>query len=392
MMIPRLLLQSNRKLPEIISTELVTMLIAGRVPILVMALTVILVAAFSASAGANVLTLVLASTILCLLAIRFTIVTLFLRTNAESRSPKAVERWGQRYARIIICYAACLGVFNAVACIGGDTATHIIVVAEIFGFCAGQVSRGTCRPKLCAAAVLLGALPTAIGMFVTATQTDNLRESAAYIVAALLIALFAFSSLETIAYSYRTLVAQLESKRQMAGLARLDALTGLPNRLVFLEQLELEISRLYEGGPTFALHLIDLDGFKQINDSHGHPVGDAILCAVSDRLTKLLRFDDVAVRLGGDEFAVIQRGIAVADEANLLGRRIVRQLAKPFRVGDITVRIGASDGIAHALVDTDNLHHLIEHADGALYVAKRAGGGNVSMWQPNMTEVATKAA
>lgn len=372
--------------------ELVSVLIAGRVPIVVMALTVALVAFFAISAGSSISVGILAATIIALLGIRFTIVTSYRKTIGQKLSAETVLSWEKRYTRVILCYAGFLGAFNVVACIGGDRATHIVVIAEIFGFCAGQVSRGTARPKLCAAAVLLGALPTAMGILIAATQTADLRESAAYVVVALLIALYAFSSLETVSYGYRTLVAQLESKRQMAGLARLDPLTGLPNRLVFIENLELELAKCGDDGSAIALHMIDLDGFKQINDAYGHPTGDALLCAVGEQLTRLLRTGDIAFRLGGDEFAVIQRGIVAIDEANLLGRRIVRKLADPFKIGELDIGIGASVGIAHAPDDTADINQLIDYADSALYAAKRAGRGIVSMWRPNHLTAKTRAA
>lgn len=392
MVIPRLFSRAQRKLPDVILAELVTMLIAGRVPIVVMGVTVALVTAFAASATFAIPILILGGSVIALLAIRFAIVSIYLKKVPLGLSAEAVSRWESRYTVVIICYAAFLGAFNAFATIGGDTATHLMVVAEVFGFCAGQVSRGTARPKLCAAAVLLCAVPTAIGMVITATQIAGMRESFAYVVIALLITLYAFSSLETIAYGYRTLVSQLENKRQMAGLARLDALTGLPNRLVLTEQLQLDLRQIRNGGLAIALHMIDLDGFKQINDNYGHPIGDALLHAVAERLTRMLRTGDIAFRLGGDEFVIIQKGFSIADEANLLGRRIIRQLAEPFKIGEIDLRIGASVGIATAPGNTEDLDELIEHADNALYSAKRGGRGRVSVWRSNGPQVATIAA
>jgi diguanylate cyclase (GGDEF)-like protein len=369
-----------RKLPDAILAELVTMLIAGRLPIVVMVVTVACVAGFAATTGSPVVVFGLASVVIGLLALRFIVVTRYRSLTCGSvLSPDEVRLWERRYGRVIIGYAAMLGLFNAVVSIRSDPATHMLLSAEIFGFCAGQVSRASARPRLCVYAVLLGAVPTAMGMLVSVGQTTDLREGAAYTVLALLIMVYAITSIETVTFNYRTLIAQLESKRQMAGLARLDPLTKLPNRLVFMEQLQIEIDQAYDGS-TVALHMIDLDGFKQVNDNSGHPVGDALLCAVAERLKRMIRAGDIAVRLGGDEFAVIQRGVALTDEAKLLGRRIVRQLGEPYRIGDIEVRITASDGIAHAPADTVDIDRLIEYADKALYKTKRGNGGGVGIW------------
>jgi diguanylate cyclase (GGDEF)-like protein len=187
----------------------------------------------------------------------------------------------------------------------------------------------------------------------------------------------------------------LKSKRQMD---KWQALHGSMRLLVcrtassLWSNSGLNSPRQMMGVPAVALHMIDFDGFKQVNDNYGHPAGDALLRAVAERLARVLRAGDIAVRLGGDEFAIIQKGIAVVDEANLLGRRIVRQLAEPFAIGNLNVRIGASIGIAHAPADTTDIDQLINYADSALYTAKRTGRGNVSMWRSLISAAASRAA
>lgn len=392
MIIPRLR-YGLRKLPDAIMAELVTMLISGRVPVVVMMVTVSLVTVFATLGAVHPLIWSLSGIVLVLLAVRFGIVTRYMGIvrNTILSAPEVLS-WERRYTNVIMCYAGALGLFNVVVTINGDAPTHLMVVAEIFGFCAGQVSRSSCRPRLCARAVLLSTIPTAIGMLVVAGRTQEFRESAAYLVVSLIIILYAVSSIETVIYNYRTLLAQLESKRQLAGLARLDPLTGLPNRLAFVEQLQPEVDRVHDGVSTVALHMIDLDGFKSVNDNYGHPAGDALLCQVAERLRRLLRTGDTVARLGGDEFVVIQRGIVGADEALLLGHRIVRQLADPYRIGENDVRIAASDGIAHAPGDTTDMDRLIDYADKALYKVKRNSGGGVGIWSAPETQTEHKAA
>ena len=156
------------------------------------------------------------------------------------------------------------------------------------------------------------------------------RAGVAYLAIASLIALYSFSSLESVAYLYRTILAQLTAKQQLAGLVRLDPLTALPNRILMFEQLEALLQASKTSEELIALHLVDLDGFKTVNDRYGHPTGDAVLRLVGDRLGKILRAGDIAARLGGDEFAVIQVGLRSFHEAEMLGHRSSGRLVKPI--------------------------------------------------------------
>jgi len=178
--------------------------------------------------------------------------------------------------------------------------------------------------------VFTAALPTGLAFLAVAFATQELRTASAAACIGLIIIGYAVSSLGVIAFNYRTILSQLEAKRHLAGVARVDELTGLPNRLALREGLQAAIVLSASGNAKVALHLIDLDGFKRINDTHGHPAGDRLLRAVADRLTFSVRGDDVAYRLGGDEFAVIQHNIVGHDEIELLGRRLIRALSEPF--------------------------------------------------------------
>ena len=371
----------STKLSDQSLRELVSMIVAGRLPIAVMAITVSLVAAVAYPAGAHLELAGLTGLILLLLTVRFTIVSLFLRASREhDLSPLQVKLWEKRYTYVLLLYAGLLGLFNARVSGRGDAAAVLLVTAEVFGFCAGQISRGSPRPRVCALAVLMGALPTSAGMLVAASTAPNHRLAIVYVLIAFLIAIYAISSLETLAFSYRALLAQLESRRQLAGLARLDPLTGLPNRILFSEQLESDLLTAAEVGAELAVHMIDLDGFKAVNDRYGHPVGDALLRSVAERLTAIVRSNDTVVRLGGDEFAVIQTSLVDRSEANLMGRRIVRRLSEPFNVNGSILQIGACDGIAFAPIDGGTSDRLIECADAALYSAKRGGRAGVFEW------------
>ena len=156
-------------------------------------------------------------------------------------------------------------------------------------------------------------------------------------------------------------------------LARKDPLTGLVNRLG-LGDLWEKLERPPEG-TSRAVHHLDLDRFKAVNDQFGHPVGDQLLCAVADRLSSVLRKGDIAARMGGDEFVFIQASLAHTDEADLLARRIVQELKQPYDLAGVTVKIGVSVGYAISDRSDTALCDLILEADSAAYIAKRRGGG-----------------
>jgi diguanylate cyclase (GGDEF)-like protein len=155
-------------------------------------------------------------------------------------------------------------------------------------------------------------------------------------------------------------------------LARYDALTGLPNRALFRDQMDAAVTGLRRRGP-FAIHFVDLDEFKQVNDTLGHPCGDELLCVVADRLRAAVRGSDIVARFGGDEFVVLQYPLGHPKEAAALAERIVARLAEPFQISGNEVVIGASIGIALAPRDGTDADLLLKNADMALYRAKSDG-------------------
>ena len=164
------------------------------------------------------------------------------------------------------------------------------------------------------------------------------------------------------------------AEQKIDWLARHDALTEIANRHHFREQLENWFSALQTGG-GFALHWIDLDHFKEVNDTLGHPVGDALLKSVAKRLRKVLRGPDLVARLGGDEFAVLQAGAVSEAHATKLAKRLVHTLCEPHQVLGHKVISGGSVGIALAPRDGSTPEELMKHADLALYSAKTSGRG-----------------
>ncbi|MBA5777156.1 EAL domain-containing protein [Stappia sp. F7233] len=185
-----------------------------------------------------------------------------------------------------------------------------------------------------------------------------------------------------------------ENKRAEAHLyhiAHHDALTSLPNRTLLAERLDEEIGRNLGSGEEFALHFLDLDRFKGINDALGHTAGDRLLEFVADRLKGCVRDKDIVARLGGDEFAVLQVGIAGTEDALTLARRIIEELDDPFYINGQEVKIGASIGITTYPADGTSSEALLRNADLAMYRAKAEGGGLYSSFAEGMDQNARQA-
>jgi diguanylate cyclase (GGDEF)-like protein len=158
--------------------------------------------------------------------------------------------------------------------------------------------------------------------------------------------------------------------------AQHDILTGLANRALFEEQLHESVSRANDGGDQVTLLMLDLDGFKAINDTHGHQYGDLLIKVVADRLAGAVRRTDTVARLGGDEFAVLADHAGL-HEATALAQRIRAAIAVPADLNGTMVNIGVSIGMARAPQHTNGPHELVRLADAAMYIAKRGNLGVV---------------
>ncbi|WP_051748958.1 sensor domain-containing protein [Nevskia soli] len=182
-----------------------------------------------------------------------------------------------------------------------------------------------------------------------------------------------------------------ESEERLRYLASHDALTGLPNRTVLLERTEQAIGRVRRAGTLGAVLFLDLDRFKNVNDSFGHPAGDELLKQVSQRLLETLRQVDVLVRMGGDEFAVLMEGIGAPSDAAKLAQALINSLSAPFSlIGEKEACVGCSIGISVFPSDADNPDHLIQNADAALYQAKANGRGTYRFFESGLTKIALR--
>jgi diguanylate cyclase (GGDEF)-like protein len=163
-----------------------------------------------------------------------------------------------------------------------------------------------------------------------------------------------------------------------------DSLTGLCSRALFQEQVTAALASSDVGLPGYAVMLIDLDRFKTVNDTLGHPVGDALLRLVAKRLRSVVRKDDAIARLGGDEFAVLVSPVLEQDDIAALATRIVDVLGRPYLVDGHLVNVGASIGVAVSPRDGHDYNQLLKNADLALYAAKNAGRSTYSFFEPAM--------
>ncbi|HEX9564521.1 MAG TPA: EAL domain-containing protein [Gemmatimonadaceae bacterium] len=174
-----------------------------------------------------------------------------------------------------------------------------------------------------------------------------------------------------------------EAERQLAHQALHDALTGLPNRVLFLDRVDHALARSPRSSTTVAVLFIDLDDFKGVNDTLGHAKGDELLRATADRLRPMVRASDTCARLGGDEFAIVLEDAASPEAARVVAERMLAALRSTFNLGQQAVFVGASVGIAMA-GPNETAAELMRNADLAMYMAKTGGKHRAVVFEPSM--------
>lgn len=167
---------------------------------------------------------------------------------------------------------------------------------------------------------------------------------------------------------------------QLEQLAHFDALTGLPNRSLFLDRLHQALAAARRRGHDLGLLYLDLDGFKTVNDTFGHETGDQLLKEAARRIGLVVRDSDTAARLGGDEFAILLTTLRSGEDAEAVAAKVVAHLAEPFNLPAGICRIGASVGIAHFPGQAETSDELLSNADTAMYRAKRQGKNSFAVY------------
>ncbi len=184
--------------------------------------------------------------------------------------------------------------------------------------------------------------------------------------------------------TFTDITARKHNEARIAHMARHDELTGLANRMLFRERIDQAIARSRRTGELFAVLLLDLDHFKDVNDTLGHAAGDILLKIAAHRLCRCVRETDVVARLGGDEFAIIQASIGRYENTQLLCNRIMDAIKRTYEISNHIVEIGTSIGIAVAPGDGFDAETLLKKADIALYAVKSHGRGGSCFFEPAM--------
>jgi diguanylate cyclase (GGDEF)-like protein/PAS domain S-box-containing protein len=162
-------------------------------------------------------------------------------------------------------------------------------------------------------------------------------------------------------------------EQRLAFQATHDPLTGLPNRALFAGRIEQALELAKQEAAPVAVIFVDLDDFKDVNDTYGHAAGDRLLCAVGDRLRRAVRDGDTVARLSGDEFAILLDGFTTGSDIDAIAHRLASRLRQPVRIGSRLVRVTASIGIAIGAPNADDRGDLLDAADRAMYAAKQHG-------------------
>lgn len=174
----------------------------------------------------------------------------------------------------------------------------------------------------------------------------------------------------------RDITERKQAEQKIAHLAHYDYLTDLPNRALFLNRLEHSILLARRNKYKAAVLFLDLDGFKQVNDTLGHETGDLLLQEVAKRLKSIIRESDTVARVGGDEFTFVLNNVESNKDAALVADKIIATLSEPFDLKGQQCRVGGSIGIAMYPDDSDDLDRLVKQADEAMYLAKQSGKNN----------------
>ena len=282
-------------------------------------------------------------------------------------------------------YALLLGLTTLLTLLRTDEALyHMLAAVLTIGYAAGICGRNAGRPVIAIGQLTLASLPVSVGLFLSA---DPLRWVLGCVTTAFMIGMVDIT-LQTYSAVLKAMSATQEQKRLTARferLARYDTMTGLENRGAFQERLHAEVANANSSGDQLAVLWVDIDKFKEINDSLGHPTGDKVLCAVARQLSSLVEGRGSVARFGGDEFVLLLRGSrsGFVEEA---AHELMRALSVPMSIDGVSLQVTGSVGAAIAPMHGTDAETLLQHADMALYHAKANGRNDFCLFEEPMEQ------
>jgi diguanylate cyclase (GGDEF)-like protein len=283
-------------------------------------------------------------------------------------------------------FAFLLGLLTLLTLLRSDHAIHHLLAATLAtGYAAGISGRNAGRPVIAIGQLALACAPMAIGLLLS---TDILRWVLGIMYLVFMVGMVDIT-LQTYSAVLTAMTATHEQKSlasRFEKLARFDTMTGLENRGAFQERLQADVAEVSAGGDEqLAVLWIDLDKFKEINDSLGHPTGDKVLCQVARQLTSIVDGRGSVARFGGDEFVLLARG-RKEGFAEDLAREVMRGITMPMNIEGVSIQVTGSIGVAMAPRDGSDADTLLQHADMALYHAKDNGRNDYCHFLPAMEE------
>jgi diguanylate cyclase (GGDEF)-like protein len=372
---------------------MIDILYTGLIPVVIVGVTAAVICLIVGARLGDALFFALTAGLLIAWAARIGIILAYHRKHPDGPlGQKDARLWERRYAAGSASFASLLGILGARTLMTNDPWTCLLMTNLIFGYGSGLVARSSVRPALCLTSFMLATGPSFVVTGLKITGSDHTM-SMIYLAEMLILTTANLAAFEITSYGYKSVLLQLLTKRDLAMLAEQDALTGLPNRLQLRTKFGLAALRAKDTNESVAIHCLDLDRFKAVNDIYGHPTGDALLRAVSERLLGTLRDGDIAARLGGDEFVIMQANIHRACDKIELAERVIHVIGAPYNIEGHEIDIGVSVGIALYPRDGQDLDQIIAHADAALYLAKRERSGRPVVWNKQQASAsAAKAA
>ncbi|UAJ10639.1 GGDEF domain-containing protein [Glacieibacterium megasporae] len=355
------------RLPDDTYIDLVRSLFLTFVPTIIMAISFLTIGALVASQSRDMFVASLVALGSLAALGRITVLLRYRRRVADAcltiEIARSLER---RFGVVYLIFAAVFGAFCATALLAGAVSSNASIIGLLFGYGAGVAAGVSLRPWISIPSLLLATVPPTLVLW---SMPDHM-----HLALGSLTALFVAGAIQTMSERFRKTASDITMRRSFSLLARRDHLTGLSNRLSLRERYE-EFAQAAGAADIIAVHCLDLDRFKPVNDRYGHPVGDALLTAVAERLLGTIRECDFAARIGGDEFVIVQTEAKSADEVRALATRIVAAIAEPFFIAGHTIRIATSVGFVLSSTHGSDLTRLVAGADQALCAVKARGGG-----------------